>query len=552
MTELEPVCVVIIDQDGFRHGSLNEDVATTLVAVASEDPADWSEICSFWPRYQNRMVPEFASSMPIEIVTGEEARQFVSKTDSWIVLDLVENRFLSGKGFQPIGRDACFAMFVDEDGNQADPLSVHFPPWWELHEQVDASVTDQPRDTPLSVPFVDREFLFGGPLLHDLATRILGMAATERGRRAIDSDDERSCYDFTIDVHRGWLMTPRNEIDGKMPRQMLHGGIEWIDKLIWAQQLRFEQGDGKFVAAPTDTAGYEHAAMGREEMVMYFELCRELIGSGWSWCRDRLPELRHDVETAVPGLVQFLEQVKTNWLSNPFEGGSPPNFVIECSRRRVPRGSGVEIIGMSEREPEQHAIDCDCPICNMMADGSFGIGFTGIDGHHLELDEEFAFSMRETIEEWEEEQREFAEMSASIEQKQNDRESLEDGADQPADDEFASAWSSGVSGIDSLPGDSNDNMALAFLLAEVITELQRIGADDQTVKQLNADFSRFRTCESNELARAGKNLADNLESAAGRYPELTARVADFQSRIAARLRAPVTCRDNDVDDYPFE
>lgn len=40
MTELEPVCVVIIDQDDYRLGSLHEDIATTLIAVASEDPAD--------------------------------------------------------------------------------------------------------------------------------------------------------------------------------------------------------------------------------------------------------------------------------------------------------------------------------------------------------------------------------------------------------------------------------------------------------------------------------------------------------------------------------
>ncbi len=37
-----------------------------------------------------------------------------------------------------------------------------------------------------------------------------------------------------------------------------------------------------------------------------------------------------------------------------------------------------------------------------MYDGMFGVGFTSIDGHHLELDDEFAFSKCETREEWEE------------------------------------------------------------------------------------------------------------------------------------------------------
>lgn len=568
MTELEPVCVVIIDQDDYRLGSLNEDIATTLIAVASEDPADWSEIAGYWPRYQSRTVPEYASSLPIDIVEPERAMSSIRETDSWIVLDLVHKRFISGKGFQPIGRDACFAMFVDEEGNQGDPLSVHLPPWWELHEQVDASVNDTPRQTPLRVPVVDRDFLFGKPLTHYLATRILELAATERGRSALDSEDNRGCFDLTIEVHRDWLMTPRDEIDGMLPRQMLHGGIDWIDKLVWGQRLVFEQGGGKIVAAPKHVSGYKHAAMGREEMVMYFDLCREIIDEGWDWCKERLQELNNGDKAVssefatsgrsqpslrqveFPSLVQFLDEAKTNWLASPFEGGSPPSFIIECSRRRVPRGIGVEIIGMAERESEEHLIDCDCPICNMMADGSFGVGFTSIDGHHLDLDDEFAFSIHETREEWEEQQREFAEMSDAIERERIERERIESSAGQLEEDEFASAWSGGVSD-EPLPGDSNGNMKLAFLLAEVISELQRNGADDATVKQLNMDFTRFRTCESHELASAGQRLAETLELAARQFPELTSRVADFQSRIAERLRAPVFSSDDDPDDFPF-
>ena len=51
----------------------------------------------------------------------------------------------------------------------------------------------------------------------------------------------------------------------------------------------------------------------------------------------------------------------------------------------------------------------------MMSDGAFGGGFTAIDGHLLELDDEFAFSTKETREEWEEQQREFARFAAEME-----------------------------------------------------------------------------------------------------------------------------------------
>ena len=144
--------------------------------------------------------------------------------------------------------------------------------------------------------------------------------------------------------------------------------------------------------------------MGREEVVMYFDMCRELIGAGWEWCvaqgielQDVAGRLRSEHE-----LVAILTGVKDEWLMSPLEGGSPPRFIIECSRRRVPRGAGVAIAGMTEREADRHKIDCDCPICDMMADGMFGTAFVGIDGHHLELDDEFAFSLHESREAWEE------------------------------------------------------------------------------------------------------------------------------------------------------
>ena len=59
----EPVQVVIMDRESCRLGLLDEDVAMTVIAVASEDPADWSEMLAYWPRYTSRVVPEYLSSV---------------------------------------------------------------------------------------------------------------------------------------------------------------------------------------------------------------------------------------------------------------------------------------------------------------------------------------------------------------------------------------------------------------------------------------------------------------------------------------------------------
>jgi hypothetical protein len=529
---------VIRDQNAWRLGtSLDEDAATTLIAVASEDPNCWDDIAACWPRYRTPPVPEFADGLPIEAVDSATAHTALDQHDSWVVIDLIKKRIITGRDVEPIGRDQAFAMVVDDDGKQHCPLSVHLPPWWEMHEQTDASAIDQDRESPLAVPRVNRQVLFGQPMIEDLATRMLDVVETQPWLSSGAAQDASSRYDFTIQVHRDWLMTPRPDLGGLMPRQMLHGAHQWIEHLVWSQRIRFDDG-GEVVAAPTSVSGYDDAPMGSEEMVIYFDLCRELIAAGWQWCVENEVGDRSQRERE---LVMFLDEVKQQWLGSPFEDGSPPRFIIECSRRRVPRGVGVPIVGMTERETEEHMIDCDCPICEMMADGMFGPSFAHLDGHYLDLDDEFAFSMHETREAWEEQQREFAEMSARI-----DREMAERKANSETEpNEFASAWSGQMSD-GPLPGDPQGHMKLAFLLAEVVGTLQSAGAPNEDIQQLNARFTDFRHSDSAELPTAGKQLADHLEELAQRHPDLVSRVADLQSRIDEQIRCPAF-----DDDVPF-
>ncbi len=567
--EHQTVCVAIFDTEECRFGFLDEDVATTLIAVCSEDPADWCELVACWPRYTTRAVPEFASHLPIEISNRDEAIAAIQEADCWIVLDLIQKRFLSSKVFHPITRNACFAMHTDENGKQHDPLSVNFAPWWELREQVDMAIIEQPRQSPMVIPRVDRAVLFGQPLIDDLASRVLAIATSKRGKQAFWWEDPGDCsirnpfYPLTIEVHREWLMSPRADLGGKYPRQMLHGARDWLSNVVHGHRMRFERSGAPLVALPKDVTGYLDGPIGDEEMALYFSLCRELISAAWHWTQDRFgsnlevseSSMEPAIDIARLQLTEFLAEVKTSWLANPFEGGSPPAFIIECSRRRVPRGSGLEIVGMSERQSEQHILDCDCPICNMMADGAFGPSFAHIDGHHLELDDEFAFSMLESREDWEAQQQEYADLSAKWEREKRERnESVGDSTGETDADDFESAWNSGGSTNEPFPsslGGESGNLRLAFLLAEVVGQLQQCSAPDELVQRLNKDFSTYRTSELVDLPDSSRRLSETLETVANQFPELVARAADFQSQLAERLRKPVTNSKDDEDGIPF-
>ena len=514
--------------------SLDSDTAITLIALLSEDPDDWTEAKGVWPRYRTPAVPEFVDSLPTHSVSLQEGLHEIEAAKSWIVVDFIYKRLLTGGLFMTIEHDNVFAMHVDEVGDHHCPLSIHLPPWWELRTGVSVEMISQERKQPWTKPNVDRTILFGAPLLDHIATNVLQLVQSEQWLQESANDEPKNRYPFTLQVHRDWLMTPREDLDGRMPRQLLHGARGWIDKVIWGQRRRLEDGE-PLVAMPDDWSSYQTAPMGTEEICLYFDLCRELIQAGWIWCtknEQAIDSDKIDADKAAgqhSDLMSFLKDVRGRWLESSFEGGKPPSFVIECERRRVPRGVGVPIEGINGVEAEQHVMDCDCPICEMMADGAFGIAFTGIDGHHLELDEEFAFSLYETREEWEEHSSDFASFSENS--------SFESEAVETTDpeDDFPSVWS-GVNMTDDLPGDKNGTLKIAFMVAELISTLKTLDAPHESVQRLNQLFSSYRRNSSFEKPQAAGALQEHLQALSEIYPELVSMSADLQSQIDEVLR----------------
>ncbi|QDV44998.1 hypothetical protein Enr13x_48710 [Stieleria neptunia] len=540
----EPVTIIVIDASSCLMAlDIDVDTATTLIALASEDPSNWDEAMTAWPRYRTPAVCEFVSSLPLEETGRGDAMNALSSSDAWVAIDFRDKRIFTGGQFDPVGRNAAFAMVVDESGNQHCPLSVHLPPWWELHEGVAAREVSGRRLSPIDKPHVDREVLYGDAFLTDIATRALTAVASGAWQESDAADDQTARDPLTIAVHRDWLMTPRDDLNGRMPRQLLHGAIGWSDHVTWGQRLRFEDG-GPMVAAPCDWAGFETAPMGSQEMCLYFDLCREVIGATWHFLAEQ-----RETSCEIEELIEFLRDVKDDWLHRPFEGGSPPSFILECDRRRVPRGAGVAIEGIDAVQSEQHLADCDCPICEMMAEGMFGVSFTSIDGHHLELDDEFAFSMIESRQAWETQQRENAEFHAEMDRQWAERKSSGE-----TDDPFASVWS-GINEDNLNPENSpfsgklGGQLKMAFMVGEIVSDLETDQTTRDEIRNLNQAFADYRNSKDEQLALRASELKAVLESLADRYPILVSKSADLQSRIDEAMRGEQTNKGD--RDLPF-
>lgn len=521
--EKEFMVAVIDDQQVHLVYPLTEIDALSLMNCAAEDPQTWRDIELVWPRYivDNDNTPT-AADLPYRRCSLPTAVQQLGAATSWLVLDLVQRRMLSGGNFP-------WLRFrndeIDEDGPPAEIILL--PPWWELRQRVTVETVGQTRLPPCSIGHPRRDILWGTCMTQSFAKQMLQIIREGQPWSEPDWQGQPSGkYDLTVRVHRDWLMTPLPALDYRIPRDCLHLGTDWISALSSAQEFRVHQ-QQESIPTPTELSNFESAPMGFHEVLLYFEACRDTIAAGWRWLledQDRLSE-----STVEEHLSEMLFAYLQDWLSRSFEGGAPANEIIWHERIRIPLVS-----------TSNHIIDCDCPICLMMAAESFGPSIQYFDGHALEVDDEFAFSMLTSREAWEEQQRENAVMRENIR-----IEMAQEAAKSDAEDPLGSPWKQTFVDDSISATRTGGMMTLAFLLAEIVDHLKSVSAPQTRIHQLNESFVAFL---SGNLSSADE-LKERIESLATDHPDLVARCADLQSRIDEQLRAPAN--DGDPWGIPF-
>jgi hypothetical protein len=334
-----------------------------------------------------------------------------------------------------------------------------------------------------------------------------------------------------VELHRNWLMKPRQRLQGKTVRHLLHAGdLLWHTALLHAQMLRFQEG-GEIVAIPTQVADYANHPPGREEIIVYFDLCRNLIQQALQWCHDQFRTCGHwPRQQQLPKLKSRLESFKKQWMNEPAQVGICPTAIIEHSRRRVPQAPGVTIVGMETVGDKAKYGSCDCPICQMMGTEGGAVGVTMLSGHELELDEEFAFSIISDYDLWqrkmEESKRQLEQMKQYMERKKQETNDRAAGAEA-----WEPVWKSSIV-EGSIPGDTNGHLALAFRLAEIVGTLQIQGpAYKPLIQQINEKFRDYRSAGPTARTQQRQLLFETLETVALEIPVLAGQVADFQSLV---------------------
>lgn len=450
--------------------------------------------------------------------------------------------------------------FPGEGHESAAWVSYHLSDDWLILRDLEGWLTraEERRRKRAAKPSIDvREVLYGQVVEHIVEECFAareGVAPDRQWRPSegwswrelpekAEGDEPPTSYDAVAEIHARWLMTPRDDLRGESPRDVL---LAKRDFLTWDLQDRQNQWSMLGECPPPlnrESAAFQFAGMGIHENVLYYDLTRHLV---WEcWVRVVEPGRdRGDGEPSARGSehrptdptkaeeTADLRRLKDQWLSsqqNELQGRSPAE-VIETERLRLPPAVSGEAA----------MIDPDCPLCRMMGEGSTPM-FWHLDGSHLDM--EFPFSWHATREEWEEEQRRWEEYNREFDRKWKQQEAEREMADDAVatgEDGASSIWKSSFSDPSPDGPPSVRLFGIGGHLGELITDLKEKPDTQPLVDGLNRQFGNLHEMMKEPsdalLEPVLERFCDELNEAAEAHPDLAPKCADLERQLREFLK----------------
>ncbi len=409
---MSEVRLVVRDAEQDLHGTCHGSDADRLVAALAAEPETIEELDLAVQRYLK----------PREWSFFQGFRRGIND-EPWdagiVIIDLAARLVACESTYSSPGHEGEVQY---HDGHQATDLWLWYrlsADWRFTRNILDWQGEADPRRTQRAAqpPLDTRAVFYGRPALEFLAAEALAKARLlreaglyeERAAEAVDQgvpsfppDPHREAeYEAVRDIHARWLTTPRNDLRGQAPRDVLLARRNFIDLDLqhrgvqWSHQGECPRGLAQ------DSHAFRFAGFGTHEIVTYYELVRHVLWSCWERLAE--PAGAADLQSLTTGdfltaEVPRLERVRDEWLQapDPEHHGLTPREIIDHERARLPESmSGHDAM-----------IDDDCPLCQMLGDMP-GPMFWHLDG--CNMDDDFAFSFHVTREEWEQERRKWEE-----------------------------------------------------------------------------------------------------------------------------------------------
>jgi hypothetical protein len=484
----------LLDALDAIQGTIHGSVADAVIASLSAEPETIAELEAALERFNKRIDDRspFAS-----FAAGEN-------TEPWdagvVVVDLAARIVASESSYSALLAEGEVNY---HDGNEATDtwLPYRLPEDWLFLTSVleYEALRSTRRAVRSTAPVIDiRETLYGRAIFEFIVAECLienakldGLEGSEgdpeiNDRPGLDGRDqlERSRLDggdelhwsepdggdeledssrfaaVLRDVHARWLMTSRNELGGRTPREVILEKREFIAHEIDSRAMQWSLLGEAPPPLSRDSRAYRFAGFGTHEYVIYYDFVRHLLTQCWERISQELSdknakpeahsgevhsgEAQSGAEASISvgagsgssiavgvgsgsaiaagagsgsaehprwrvALLTWLEQVGQAWLNDPNEDldGRIPAAIIESERTRIPLVMAAKDI----------MVDENCDLCRMLAHEAShsGPAFWHLDGS--DMDPGFEFSTYLTREEFEAEQRRWKEFNEEFERK---------------------------------------------------------------------------------------------------------------------------------------
>jgi hypothetical protein len=421
----------LVDSQNTLSGTIHASIGDFCVAALAAEPETLSDLELALTRFQKE---------PIDIRSRLSHRNglmvdFEPYDAGLMIVDLAARIVVCDSTYsQP--ELSGMVTYHDSSGPSECPIGYQLDPeeWFFLD-----SIDDFQREhnlrrqiRTLNPPLDARPVLYGRPLVEFIAHRIANVLQESRDSvcqdvsdqklkgEALESESNEQPHPFSShisNIHKDWLVTSREDLRGKAPREIMLAKQHLIDFDLESRRLQWSLLLEGPPCLDRDSYAYRFAGFGIHEWVVYYDLVRYLITQGF----DVIKTL--DL-SQIEVFISKLEELKLQWLAEPNDefSGHVPFIVLDNERKRLPEAMGGRTM----------VVDEDCPICKMMGDeaeAGLGVFFWHLDGCNMEQD--FEFSTHLTKEGWETEQLMYESMAKECREKMAQTERAE-----PIEDEF--------------------------------------------------------------------------------------------------------------------
>jgi hypothetical protein len=322
-----------------------------------------------------------------------------------------------------------------------------------------------------------------------------------------------------VEIQDWWLLTAREDLDGRAPRETLLAKHRFIDGDIEDQGQNWMLLGRCPPGISHQSQAYRYGGFGTQEIILYHELVSVLL----SECQRRMN--RHG-DTDREQETRHLEQLQQEWLHQPQQElyDQSPAALIARERARLPA-----VV------PQGHeGLHDDCPLCRMMADSDQPMIWQ-LDNFHLE--QRFATSFCESREQWESAQKEWEQFAQSADESDPTLETESSESERPS-----RVWNSSHTNMrffDDMPPMEACGVMMFSIgghLAELVQDL-RPGEDaDRLIQPLHHRFDELRVLLREQedpwmINTSVSEFNDALNEVVGARGDLKAKCADLEDKL---------------------